>query len=150
MSNKKKVYFHKKQLEAMVIGANKEFIVAPRGWGKSEGVDGPRLLRNTIEMPRSAGALLSPTYGKLLRNTLPAVFRSLERLGYHRNRHYFVGRRAPKALGFKTPLIDPFDGEVIRKTEETIRITYSETVIIESFKRNFRKSMSSSLRILKS
>ena len=93
----------------MAIGANKEYIVAPRGWGKSEGVDGPRIIRNIWAMPKSTGALLSPTYGKLLRNTLPAVARSLERLGYIRNKHYFVGRKAPKTLGFENPFIDPFD-----------------------------------------
>lgn len=109
MSEKKPIYFHSRQLEAMAVGANKEFIVAPRGWGKSEGVDGPRLIRNVWAMPRSTGALLSPTYGKLLRNTLPAVFRALERLGYIRNKHYFVGRKAPRALDFKLPYIDPFD-----------------------------------------
>ena len=106
---KKKVYFHNKQLEAMAIGANKEYIVAPRGWGKSEGIDGPRIIRNVWAMPRSTGALLSPTYGKLLRNTLPAVSRALDRLGYVRNKHYFVGRKAPKAMGFQNPYIDPFD-----------------------------------------
>ena len=113
MSAKKQVYFHNKQLELMAIGANKEYIVAPRGWGKSEGVDAPRLIRNVLAMPRSCGALLSPTYGKLLRNTLPAVCRALERLGYKRNVHYFIGRKAPKAMGFKLPHTEPFDWEYV-------------------------------------
>lgn len=108
-----KIYFHRGQLEAMKVNANKEYIVAPRGWGKSEGIDAPRLIRNVFAMPGSAGALLSPTYGKLLRNTLPAVFTALGRLGYKRNFHYFVGRRAPKSLNFKSPIVDPLNYEYV-------------------------------------
>ena len=66
-------YFNHKQLEAMAIAANSEYIVASRGFGKSEGIDAPRLIRNVFAMPRYCCGLLSPTYGKLLRNTLPAV-----------------------------------------------------------------------------
>lgn len=113
MNDIKKIYFHRGQLEAMKVQANNEYIVAPRGWGKSEGIDAPRLIRNVFSMPRSAGALLSPTYGKLLRNTLPAVFNSLYRLGYKRNIHYFVGRRAPKCMNFKLPIIDPLNYEYV-------------------------------------
>jgi hypothetical protein len=102
-------YFNKKQLESMAIAANTEYIIASRGFGKSEGIDAPRLIRNVFAMPRSAGALLSPTYGKLLRNTLPAIFHALDRLGFKRNVHYFVGRRPPKEMNFARPYIDPFD-----------------------------------------
>lgn len=107
--SKERKYFNKKQLEAMAIAAKNEYIVASRGFGKSEGIDAPRLVRNVFAMPRSAGALLSPTYGKLLRNTLPAIFHALDRLGYKRNIHYFVGRRAPKYMNYETPYIDPFE-----------------------------------------
>lgn len=93
----------------MAIAANTEYIVASRAFGKSEGIDAPRLLRNVFAMPRSAGALLSPTYGKLLRNTLPAIFHALNRLGYVRDLHYVVGRRPRKELNFRKPYIDPFD-----------------------------------------
>ena len=108
-----KKYFNPKQLEAMAISAKDEYIIASRGFGKSEGIDAPRLIRNVFAMPRSAGALLSPTYGKLLRNTLPAVFTALERLGYHRNIHYVVGHRPPKSLNFKKPYIDPFNYDYV-------------------------------------
>jgi len=111
MSDVKKVYFHPGQLHLMQIQANKEYIIAPRGWGKSEGIDAPRLIRNVYAMPRSVGAILSPTYGKLLRNTLPAVFAALGRLGYKRGIHYFVGRRADKKMNFALPHTDPIDYE---------------------------------------
>ena len=109
MENKKvNKYFNRKQLEWMSIAAKNEYIVASRGFGKSEGVDAPRLLRNIHAMPRSAGAILSPTYAKLLQNTLPAVAHALERMGYKRNVHYYIGRKPPKNSGFKTPYINPF------------------------------------------
>jgi len=108
-----KKYFNTKQLECMRIAANTEYIVASRGFGKSEGIDAPRLVRNVFAMPRSSGALLSPTYGKLLRNTLPAIFHALERLGYKRNLHYFVGRKPDKRLKFNTPFIHPFNYDYV-------------------------------------
>lgn len=105
----KKKFFNWPQREFMMVSALNNYIVASRGLGKSEGFDAPWLLRNVFAMPRSSGAILSPTYGKLLRNTLPAMFHGLARLGYHRNIHYFVGRRPPKHFNFKKPYIDPFD-----------------------------------------
>ncbi len=97
----------------MAIAAKNEFIIASRGFGKSEGIDAPRLIRNVFAMPRSAGALLSPTYGKLLRNTLPAVFSALERIGYQRNIHYVVGRKPTKRLNFATPFIEPLNHDYV-------------------------------------
>lgn len=108
-----KKYFNTKQLECMKIAANTEYIVASRGFGKSEGIDAPRLIRNVFAMPRSSGALLSPTYGKLLRNTLPAIFHALDRLGYKRNLHYFVGRKPDKRYKFNTPYIQPFNYDYV-------------------------------------
>jgi len=106
--NKTPLYHNKKQLEAMAIAANNEYIVASRGFGKSEGIDAPRALRNVFAMPRGSGAILSPTYAKLLQNTLPAVARAWERYGYKRNVHFYIGRKPPRNSGFKEPLINPF------------------------------------------
>ena len=110
-SNKQRVYFNRKQLDAMAISAKNEYIVASRGFGKSEGIDAPRMIRNVFAMPRSTGAMLSPTYGKLLANTLPAIAHALERWGYHRNIHYFIGRKPPPKSNFEKPLIEPFSYE---------------------------------------
>jgi hypothetical protein len=111
--NKKQKWFNRAQLEAMEIAACNEFIVASRGFGKSEGIDAPRLLRNVLSMPRSTGALLSPTYAKLLSNTLPAVCAALDRMGYKRNVHYLVGRKPPKELNYKRPLVEPFKWDYV-------------------------------------
>lgn len=112
MSQEKvKKYFNECQQEAMAVAAKDEYIVASRAFGKSEGIDAPRLIRNVHAMPRSAGAIISPTYAKLLQNTLPAIFHALDRLGYKRNIHYFLGRKAPRNLSFQLPYINPFSYE---------------------------------------
>lgn len=113
MMNKPKKYFNRKQLMAMAIAAKNEYIVASRGFGKSEGIDAPRLIRNVFAMPRSSGALLSPTYGKLLRNTLPAVFHALSRIGYYRDVHYVVGKKPPAKMNFAKPYIEPFNHDYV-------------------------------------
>jgi len=95
----------------MSVAANREFIVASRGFGKSEGLDAPRLLRNVLYMPGSTGALLSPTYGKLLINTLPAVKLGLSRMGYFQDVHYVIGKKPDKKMNFADPQrrVDKYD-----------------------------------------
>jgi hypothetical protein len=109
--HKIKKYFNPKQIEVNAISAKDTYIVASRGFGKSEGIDAPLLLRNVQAMPRSTGAILSPTYKKLLANTLPAVCHALERLGFRRNVHYVLGSKPDKKLNFKKPFYEPFDYE---------------------------------------
>lgn len=109
----KRVYFHRGQMKLLRIQANKEYIIAPRGWGKSDGIDAPRLERNVFAMPRSVGAVLSPTYGKLLRNTLPAVVTALSRHGYKHGIHYVIGCRADKKLNFAMPHTIPLDWDYV-------------------------------------
>lgn len=109
--DKKKIYFNRSQIESMTVAANSEFIVASRGYGKSEGIDAPRMLRNVLHMPRSLGALLSPTHTKMLTNTLPAVKIGLARMGFKQDIHYVIGRKPDKKLGFTTPrrIVDKYD-----------------------------------------
>jgi hypothetical protein len=104
-------YFNKKQIEVNLVSAKDTYIIASRGFGKSEGIDAPFTLRNITQMPRSTGALLSPTYKKLLANTLPAVCHALDRLGYKRDRHYVLGRKPEKKLNFAKPYVEPFTHE---------------------------------------
>lgn len=106
--SKSKKWFNNRQLEVMAVGANNVYVVASRGFGKSEGIDAPELIRRARSMPRSAGALLSPTYAKLLTNTLPAVCHALEGMGYRRDIHYVIGRKPPKTLNYLKPHIEPF------------------------------------------
>ena len=66
MSQTVKKYFNQPQSEAMAVNAKDEYIIASRGLGKSEGFDARVMLRNVFAMPKSSGAILSPTYTKLL------------------------------------------------------------------------------------
>lgn len=104
-------YFNKAQLDVMAVDANEMYIVASRGIGKSEGMDAPRLIRCVFGMPRSMGGLLSPSYKKLKKNTLPAVCKALAEMGYLHNIHYVLGRKPPKH--FKKPIVEPFDYDYV-------------------------------------
>lgn len=106
---RRRLYFNRAQLEAMVVAARNEYIVGGRGLGKSEGFDARVLLRNAFAMPGSAGALLSPSYTKLKTLTFPAIAAALARWGYQQGRHYTVGVRPPRELRYKSPIIAPFE-----------------------------------------
>lgn len=106
-----KKYFHPAQIRNMKVAARHTYLVCSRRWGKSEGGDAPAMLRSVQSMPGSLLALLSPTYGKLLKNTLPAVCRALARWGYQRDIHYVIGKQPPKSMGFGSPIIEPFSYE---------------------------------------
>jgi len=109
MENKtnKKVYFNPGQLELMYIGANSETIIAARRFGKSDGIIAPRMLRNAQHMPKSAGAIYAATFQQALSRTLPAAVHALSRWGYINERHYFIGRKAPRSANFELPYIAP-------------------------------------------
>jgi hypothetical protein len=108
LSSRAKKYFNRAQLDAMAISAKHERCIGSRGIGKSEGFDARRMLDNIFSMPRSVGGLLSPTYAKLLQNTLPAVAAALDRWGFKRDVHYVIGRKPTKNLNFRTPYTNPF------------------------------------------
>lgn len=103
----KKVYFNPSQLELMYIGANSETIIAARRFGKSDGIIAPRMLRNAQQMPKSAGAIYAATFQQALSRTLPAAVYALSRWGYINERHFFIGRKAPKTANFAKPYIEP-------------------------------------------
>lgn len=108
---KNKVYFNQGQLDAMAVNAAHERVIGSRGVGKSEGFDARVVARNALSMPRSLNAILTPTYAKLLQNTLPAVAVGLERMGYKRDIHYVVGRRPERKLNFQKPYTRAFSYE---------------------------------------
>ena len=57
-------FMNRMQLDAMMVSAHHEYVVAARGTGKSEGLDARFILRNVWAMPGSMGGLISPTYAK--------------------------------------------------------------------------------------
>jgi len=102
-----KLYFNPGQRELLAIGANSETIIAARRFGKSDGIIAPRMLRDAQHMPRSVGAIYAATFQQALSRTLPAAVAALKRMGYHNERHFFIGRKAPKSMGFALPYIEP-------------------------------------------
>ncbi|MDD4437789.1 MAG: hypothetical protein PHS04_07135 [Tissierellia bacterium] len=100
-------YFNRMQREVMLVQANKTYVVAARGTGKSEGIDAPFVLRNVWAMPGSTGALISPSYAKAWGNTLPALINGLKMWGYYPEKHYYIGRRAPEHANFAKPKREP-------------------------------------------
>lgn len=110
MNEPSKIWFNRAQiLPCFVVNANISAIVGARGIGKSEGIDANIMVRNVFSMPRSMGGLITPSYAKLLRNTLPAVCAGLSRLGYVRDIHYVVGKKPDKLLNYVKPYTEPFD-----------------------------------------
>lgn len=109
MSEKRQIYYNAKQIETVQLGVKTTAIIAARGFGKSEGIDAPLVLRDVQSMPGSTIALLSPTYKKLLQNTLPAVCEGLKRLGFQKDVHYVIGKKADPNLNFAKPIYEPYD-----------------------------------------
>jgi hypothetical protein len=106
---KKEKYFNRAQMEVMAVGAKDTTVIASRGVGKTEGIDAPWFVKMIYAMPRSNGAILSPTYSKLMQNTLPSFCTALGNMGFIRGIHYFVGEKAPARLNFIKPYIEPID-----------------------------------------
>lgn len=102
------VHMNYAQLLALIVGAANCTAVVGRGGGKSDGILAPRVHRNNTVMPRASGVALGTTYVQLLDRTLPALFQGFQRLGYERDKDYWVRRfpdaRAKLSLPFNTPL----------------------------------------------
>ena len=109
MSSKQKAYFNRAQLYVHEIGANSKTIICGRRFGKSDGIFGPDILYDVQHMPGSTGWIYQATFKQLLSRTLPATEAFWRRYNYRRDYHYFVGRKAPRWMGFRDPVIEPMD-----------------------------------------
>ncbi|WP_210519907.1 hypothetical protein [Hymenobacter terricola] len=59
------------------------------------------------KMPRSCWGIVGSTYGQILTRTLPSTIDALERLGYFKDVHYFIGRKPPAAWNWPEPFQRP-------------------------------------------
>jgi hypothetical protein len=109
MKESKPAYFHKKQMYVHELSPNSKTIVGSRRSGKSDGIIGPDLLYDVQNMPGSTGWIYQDTYKQLLARTLPAGLAFWKRYNYIEDKHYFVGRKAPKWMNFAMPNIQPND-----------------------------------------
>nr|NQU89744.1 hypothetical protein [Bacteroidota bacterium] len=105
----KKTYFNKAQMYVHELSTNSKILVCARRFGKSDGIIGPDLLYDVQNMPGSTGWIYQATFKQLLSRTLPASLAFWKRYNYLEDKHYFVGRKAPKFMNFKLPYIEPLD-----------------------------------------
>ena len=59
------------------------------------------------KMPRSCWGIVGSTYAQILTRTLPSTIAALERLGYFKDVHYFIGRKPPPAWNWPEPFQRP-------------------------------------------
>jgi hypothetical protein len=100
--------FNLPQMITMLARQKHKMLVMGRGAGKST-IIGKHIVDVVHSMPRSAGVIVGETYQQILTRTLPSTIASLERLGYKKDLHFFVGRRAPKSFKFEEPYEPPLD-----------------------------------------
>lgn len=77
-----------------------------RGGGKSTSI-ADRIKNLVHQMPRASGVIVGETYGQILTRTLPSTISGLERLGYYKDYHYFIGRKPPKSWKWNEPYEPP-------------------------------------------
>lgn len=101
---------NKPQLRLSIQNAHEATSVWSRGTGKS--VDLSWVLHQAAQqMPRCAGTITGRTYKQILTRTLPSTVSGLEKLGYIKDYHYFIGRKPPKAWKWPTPYEAPISYE---------------------------------------
>lgn len=111
--DKKKVYFNDPQHQFIYTGAHTNIVVGGRRLGKTHGFSSQFNIRNVQHMPRGNHAILVPSYKYGLSQTLPGMLDALDRLGYKRDVHFFMGHKPPKSSGFERPYNEPGNFENI-------------------------------------
>jgi hypothetical protein len=104
--NIKPLQLNQPQLRSFLAKKKSSTSVWGRGTGKS--TDIAQLIHQVVTtMPRSCWTITGCTYQQILTRTLPSTIAGLERLGYLRNYHFFVGRKAPDNWRWKLPYQAP-------------------------------------------
>ncbi|MGZ5283373.1 MAG: hypothetical protein ACXWEY_13950 [Bacteroidia bacterium] len=108
MQQRKRLPANKPQERAILAMAFKAmlFLVWGRGTGKSFFL--AWFMKEVVRrMPGSKWTFLGPTYAKLLFDILPGIVGALERLGYYKDVHFFVGKKPPRKWGWNEPFEPP-------------------------------------------
>jgi hypothetical protein len=90
----KKIHFNQPQLYMMTVATQMMVAIFGRATGKSRFVTSPWLLRNLLEMPRSCGGLIVPSYEGASK-IFSEIYKGWGEFGYNENEHYVVGKRPP-------------------------------------------------------
>lgn len=93
----RKVHFNWPQRRGALVRAQKEVLVASRGFGKTTGVFSERVSHNSYAMPRGLGALVMPSYKKFLTQFVSNFIKGLSQLGYTNEVFYTIGERGPRS-----------------------------------------------------
>jgi hypothetical protein len=98
--------FNRPQLRFVVQAPCSSNSVWSRATGKSTKI--AWLMHRIItEMPRSCWGLVGSTYTQMLTRTLPSTIAGLREIGYHKDVHYFIGRKPPPSWGWPAPFQAP-------------------------------------------
>lgn len=100
--------FNRPQLLLAMAQQPEKYLEGSRGIGKSSSLAWEKK-EVVTDMPRSNNVLVGETYQQILTRTLPSTLAALERLGIYRDKHYFIGRRAPRKLNWRIPIAAPGD-----------------------------------------
>ena len=92
------------QAKALLVNANKNWILWARGTGKTTGVLGPKSWDLVHKMPRAKGGLIGKDYEQIFDRTLPEIVSVWEQLGYIENKHWRIGKPLD---GWEKPIIPP-------------------------------------------
>src|SRR6056297_2818100 len=90
------------QQASVLLNPKYEYQVWGRGVGKSTGH--PWKMKRLIEsMPRSSSVITGRTYTQILTRTIPPAISFFEKMGYIRDKDFFIGKRPPKAWKWREP-----------------------------------------------
>ncbi|PSR53909.1 hypothetical protein AHMF7605_10460 [Adhaeribacter arboris] len=108
MTKTKALFFNRPQKRFILSLLSAAVSIWSRATGKSTLI--AWLMKLIVEsMPRSKWALVGSTYKQILTLTLPSTIASLERLGFYKDKHYFIGRKCPAAWNGVEPYEPPLD-----------------------------------------
>lgn len=108
----KQFYLNGGQRYVYEILPRKLTLIAARRFGKTDGVQGPYLVRVVTYMPRGKSAIYCATLKQGLTRTVPGTLAAIERItGWKNGVHFFVGRKAPKEANFDMPFVPPLNWE---------------------------------------
>lgn len=94
------------QKASVILNPKHEIQVWGRGDGKSTGHSW-KMKRIIETMPRSSSVITGRTYTQILTRTIPPVIAFFEKLGYIRDKDFFIGKKPPKAWKWREPLQAP-------------------------------------------
>jgi hypothetical protein len=90
------------QLRSVLNPARLQIDLMSRGTGKSTSI-GFKVQQLAHDCPRSKNLFVGRTFAQLQQRTLPPVMAELERLGYKKDVHYWLGKRPDKRLNIPEP-----------------------------------------------